>query len=46
MTIKQRYRIDNENIIRQYDVTGEMNPKEWCDVVLWDKDIKKNLIDV
>lgn len=46
MTIKQRYKIDNENIIRQYDVTGEVNPKEWYDVVLWDKDIKKKLIDV
>ena len=46
MTLKQRYRIKNENIVRQFDVTGEINPEEWYDAVYWERDIKNKLIDV
>lgn len=46
MTVKQRYKIKDENIVRQFDVTGEINPEEWYDDSLWNRDIKKKLIDV
>lgn len=46
MTIKQRYKIKDDNIIRQMDVTGEINPEEWHDNEKWNKDIKNKLIEV
>ena len=46
MTIKQRYKIKDDNIIRQMDVTGEINPEEWHDNEKWKKDIKNKLIEV
>lgn len=46
MTIKQRYKIKNENIARQMDVTGEINPEEWREDEKWNKDIKNKLIEV
>lgn len=46
MTLKQRYKIDNDNIVRQVDVTGGFDPEEWCDNDRWVKDIKKKLIDI
>ena len=45
MTLKQRYKIKNENIVRQFDVTGDINPEEWHDAGHWDKDIKNKLIE-
>lgn len=46
MTIKQRYKIKDNNIIRQMDVTGEINPEEWHDNEKWKKDIRNKLIEV
>ena len=46
MTIKQRYKIKNENIVRQLNVTGEINPREWFDYDKWKRDIQNKLIDV
>ena len=46
MTLKQRYHIDNENIVRQKDVTGEANPEKWFNDDSWNRDIKSNLIDI
>ena len=46
MTLKQRYHINNENIVRQKDVTGEANPEKWFNDDSWNKDIKGNLIDI
>lgn len=46
MTLKQRYKIKNENIVRQLDVTGERNPVEWHASEKWNNDIKNKLIDV
>ena len=45
MTIKQRYKICNENIVRKTDVTGESNPEAWYDNDRWTKDIKNKLIE-
>jgi len=46
MTLKQRFKVDRGKIIRQMDITGEMNPSEWSTDVLWESDIKNKLIDV
>lgn len=46
MTIKQRYKIDNDNVIRQMDVTGVENPMIWKDKEKWISDIKNKLIDI
>lgn len=46
MTIKQRYKIKNDNIIRQKDITGIMNPDVWHDNDKWNTDIKNKLIDI
>ena len=46
MTIKQRYKINNKNIVRQLDVTGEISPREWFDNDKWKEDIQNKLIDV
>lgn len=46
MTIKQRYKINNDCVIRQMDVTGETNPIIWHDNEKWIKDIKNNLIEL
>ena len=46
MTIKQRYKVNKDNIIRQKDVTGEIDPAEWHDNDKWNKDIKNKLIDI
>lgn len=45
MTIKQRYNINNENVIRQMDITGEPNPERWFNDDRWNKEIKYNLIE-
>ena len=46
MTIKQRYKVNNDNIVRQMDVTGEHDPDVWRDNYIWNKDIKNKLIDI
>ena len=46
MTMKQRYRIKNECIVRQVDVTGEANPEIWYDNDKWKADIKDKLIEI
>lgn len=46
MTIKQRYKINNDCVIRQMDVTGESNPSIWHDTEKWIKDIKGKLIEL
>ena len=45
MTLKQRYKIHEDNVIRQMDVTGEVDPVEWHNNDKWKKDIKDKLID-
>jgi hypothetical protein len=45
MTLKQRYDVENDNIVRQMDITGEHNPKTWHDMNKWKKNIKDKLID-
>lgn len=37
MTLKQRYKIDNDNIIRLKDITGENNPEYFADNDRWHK---------
>ena len=46
MTLKQRYKVKNENIVRQINVTGENDPAEWHDEEKWKRDIKNKLIDL
>lgn len=46
MTLKQRYNISNDNIIRQMDVTGACNPEEWQNKDRWETDIKDKLIEI
>lgn len=46
MTIKQRYKIHDDCIIRQRDVTGEANPEIWFDDDRWKADIKDKLIEL
>ena len=46
MALKQRYDINNDNIVRQMDITGELNPTIWHDDVKWKKDIKDKLIGI
>ena len=45
MTLKQRYNIKMENIIRQRDITGEANPERWCDKDKWKTEIVDKLIE-
>lgn len=46
MTLMRRYKIKDENVIRQKDVTGEYNPIVWASDERWDKDIKNKLADM
>lgn len=46
MTLKQRYKVKNDNIVRQMNVTGENDPAEWRDEEKWKNDIKNKLIDI
>lgn len=46
MTIKQRYKIEDSNVIRQMDITGEPNPEKWNDDKSWNKDVKSKLIEI
>ena len=46
MTLKQRYKIDNDNIVRQMDVTGDIDPECWHDSKLWQAEIINNLIEI
>lgn len=46
MTLKQRYRIENCNIIRQKDVTGEASPENWANDDAWNMAVKNKLIDI
>lgn len=46
MTLKQRYKIIDDRIVRQMDITGEINPAEWHNNDKWVKDIKNKLIDI
>ena len=46
MTLKQRYKINNNDIVRQKDVTGENDPVKWYDDYKWTNDIKNKLIDI
>ena len=46
MTLKQKYKVEKSNIIRQMDITGEASPGIWYDRGKWESDILKNLIDI
>lgn len=46
MTLKQRYKIKNENIVRQKDVTGEFNPENLYEDDVWKKDVIDKLIEL
>lgn len=46
MTLKQRYKINNNDIVRQKDITGENDPVKWYDDYKWTNDIKNKLIDI
>ena len=46
MTIKQRYNIANNDIVRQMDVTGACDPECWFNDTYWNKDIKDRLIEI
>ena len=46
MTLRQRYKVKNENVIRLKDITGECNPEMLYDDDSWKKDIKDMLIEV
>ena len=46
MTLKQRYRVKIENIVRQKDITGEENPNIWHDNETWKEDINDKLIEL
>ena len=46
MTIRQRYKIKNENVIRQKDITGEFNPEIFYEDDTWKKNILDKLIEI
>lgn len=46
MTLKQRYKINNNDVVRQKDITGEVDPVKWYDDNCWNNDIKNKLIDI
>lgn len=46
MTIRQRYKIKNENVIRQMDITGEFNPEIFYEDDTWKKNILDKLIEI
>lgn len=46
MTIRQRYKIKNENVIRQMDITGEFNPEIFYEDDTWKKNILDKLIEL
>lgn len=38
--------INNNDIVRQKDITGENDPVKWYDDYKWTNDIKNKLIDI
>ena len=46
MTLKQRYKISDDNIIRQMDITGELNPVCWHEFKTWERDVINKLIEI
>jgi hypothetical protein len=46
ITIRQRYGIKEENVIRQTDVTGDISPEIWFDKNRWDKEIIQGIKDI
>lgn len=46
MTLKQRYKINNNDVVRQKDITGENDPVKWYDDYKWTNDIKNKLIEI
>lgn len=46
MTLRQRYKVKSDNVIRQKDITGECCPEIWYEDDTWKQDIKDKLIEV
>lgn len=46
MTIRQRYNIRDNDIIRQTDITGEIGPEIWFNNSRWNEDIIQGLKDM
>lgn len=46
MTLKQRYNIEKNNIIRKKDVTGILEPKEWHNDKSWIEEVVNKIIEV
>lgn len=46
MTLKQRYNIKNDNVVRQMDITGKCEPKAWHNFDIWNAELKEKLIDL
>jgi len=46
MTLKQRYNIKKNNIIRKKDITGALEPTEWHDDKNWIEEVVKQIIEL
>lgn len=46
MTLKQRYNVEKNNIIRKKDITGVLEPTEWCNDKNWIEEVVKQIIEL
>lgn len=46
MTLKQRYNVEKNNIIRKKDVTGVLEPTEWHNDKNWIEEVVKQIIEL
>lgn len=46
MTLKQRYNVKKNNIIRKKDVTGALEPTEWHNDKKWIEEVVKQIIEL
>lgn len=46
MTLKQRYNVEKNNIIRKKDITGVSEPTEWYNDKNWIEEVVKQIIEL
>lgn len=46
MTLKQRYKVEKNNIIRKKDITGALEPIEWYNDKNWIEEVVKQIVEL
>ena len=46
MTLKQRYKVEKNNIIRKKDITGALEPTEWYNDKNWIEEVVKQIVEL